>query len=200
VSISEKLSENIDGHEVQVKHLVFTVSNFLSFSRIPAAIILVYLHSQYKESWTWGIFTIIVYIVLSDFLDGWVARWLNQVSELGKSIDPFADKLGAFIMFYYLISIGWIPYWFLWFFVIRDGMILMGSTIIKIRYGKVAMSVMSGKISVNVLALYWLATFFYPEAKEAHVYILSATVAIMVYSFFDYMIRFFKIIKGAEFN
>jgi len=88
----------------------------------------------------------------------------------------------------------------LWFFVIRDGMILAGSTIIKIRYGKVAMSVMSGKISVNVLALYWLAIFFYPEAKEVHFYILSATVAIMVYSFFDYMIRFFKIIKGAEFN
>lgn len=198
--ITEKLVENIDGQDVLVRHLFFTVSNILSLSRIPAAGFLVYLHSLDYVAWSWGIFACIFYIIVSDFVDGWMARWLNQISELGKSIDPLADKIAAFILFVYVVKLGLIPLWFVWFFMFRDGCILIGSTIIKFKYGKVAMSVMSGKIAVNVLALYWMAVFFYSNEVHIHEYLLWGTVVIMVYSFFDYMIRFFRIIQGARFN
>ncbi|TNE74343.1 CDP-alcohol phosphatidyltransferase family protein [bacterium] len=194
------MSENIDGQEVKVRHLVFTVSNFLSFSRIPAASLIIYWHSEMHNPWSWGILSMIAYIVFSDYMDGFMARWLNQVSELGKSIDPLSDKLSAFMLFVYMVVNGWIPLWFLWFFMVRDGFILIGSLFLKLKYGKVAMSVMSGKIAVNVLALYWLTVFFYPQETLIHHYTLIATMVIMVYSFFDYMFRYFKIMQGARFN
>jgi phosphatidylglycerophosphate synthase len=200
VKLSEKLAENIDGQEVKVRHLVFTVSNFLSFSRIPAAALIIYWHSEVHNPWSAGILSMIAYIVFSDYMDGFMARWLNQISELGKSIDPLSDKISAFMLFVYVVSQGWIPLWFLWFFMLRDGIILIGSLILKLKYGKVAMSVMSGKIAVNVLALYWLSVFFYPSQTQIHYYLLIVTMLIMVYSFFDYMTRYFKIIQGARYN
>lgn len=200
MKLSEKLIDNIDGDEIKVRHVVFTFSNFLSFSRIPAAASIVYLHWETQDAWNAGIFALILFIVISDYLDGFFARWLNQISELGKAIDPLADKLSAFVLFLYLILIGWIPLWFLWFFMIRDGLILVGSLVIKLKYGKVAMSVLSGKIAVNVLALYWLAVFFYPSETLIHLYLLILTVGILVYSFVVYMYRFFKIVQGARFN
>lgn len=200
MKLSEKLTENIDGQEVKVRHLVFTVSNFLSFSRIPAAVLIIYWHSEVHNPWSAGILAMIAYIVLSDYMDGFMARWLNQISELGKSIDPLSDKICAFMLFVYVVSQGWIPLWFLWFFIVRDGLILLGSLVLKLKYGKVAMSIMSGKIAVNVLALYWLSVFFYPTESQIHDYLLIVTMLIMIYSFFDYMFRYFKIIQGARFN
>ena len=200
MKISEKLTENIDGEDIKVKHLIFTVSNFLSFSRIPAAASIVFLHHEIKDALNPGILALIAFIIVSDYLDGFMARYLNQISELGKAIDPLADKLCAFILFLYLVIIGSIPFWFLWFFMVRDGLILIGSTILKFKYGKVAMSVMSGKIAVNVLGAYWLTIFFFPSETIIHSYLLWVTMAILVYSFIDYMVRYFKIVQGAHFN
>src|SRR5690625_5456586 len=84
-----------------------------------------------------------VYRVASDYLDGLVARWKNEISELGKILDLVADKLMAFFLFLYTVMLGWIPVWYFVIGVIRDLCIMTGSLIIKKRSGKVAMSIMS---------------------------------------------------------
>ena len=43
--------------------------------------------------------TLFVVAFLTDFLDGWVARRFNQVTDLGKLLDPIADKLLTFLGF-----------------------------------------------------------------------------------------------------
>jgi CDP-diacylglycerol--glycerol-3-phosphate 3-phosphatidyltransferase len=146
------------------------------------------------------VIVLIVYAVISDYLDGLVARRTNSISEIGKMIDPISDKLCAGALFIYTVWIGWVPVWFLVFFVIRDLLILTGSSFIKVRYGKVAMSTMSGKISVNVISAYWISVFFFRDAEMIHQVFLWMSVVIMTISFLDYFNRYRKIMSGAQFN
>lgn len=191
---------NIDQKKVKVKQTLFTWSNFISFTRILVALPIIYLHYINGQQITWTISALVVYGILSDYLDGFLARHNNEISEWGKILDPFADKFCAFILFIYVVYLGIIPLWFLILEVIRDIIIMSGSLYIRKLRGKVAMAVMSGKINVNVLGLYWLAAFFYPEATAVHHFLMGASLALMIFSFFDYLHRFNEIRKGAEFN
>lgn len=193
-------TKNIDGKKVQVTGRVFTWSNTISFSRIFVAFPIVYLHYLNDFQVTTTIIVLIIYGVISDYLDGFIARKTNTISELGKMIDPIADKLCALVLFIYTVWIGWIPLWFLIFAMIRDSMIMLGSYYIKKKYNKVAMAIMSGKISVNVLALYWIAVFFFPEAHNTHMFLMASSVTLMVISWIDYFNRYRLIMRGAKFN
>ncbi|MBO6573138.1 MAG: CDP-alcohol phosphatidyltransferase family protein [Balneola sp.] len=192
--------KNIDGKTVQVSGRVFTLSNLISFSRFLVAIPIIYLHIQNDYQYDTTIIVLIFYAGISDYLDGLVARKTNTVSEVGKMIDPISDKLCAAALFIYTVWLGWVPPWFLILNVFRDSFIMIGSSFIKIKYGKVAMSILSGKIAVNVLALYWLAVFFFRDAEQVHNWLLYICTFIMIYSFFDYFNRYRKIMRGAKFN
>ncbi|MEX0846053.1 MAG: CDP-alcohol phosphatidyltransferase family protein [Balneolaceae bacterium] len=193
-------TKNIDGKKVQVTGRIFTWSNTISFTRILVAFPVVYLHYQNDFQVNTSIIILIAYGVISDYLDGYIARKTNAISELGKMIDPVADKLCALVLFIYTVWIGWIPLWFLILAVVRDILIMLGSYYIKRKYDKVAMAIMSGKISVNVLALYWISVFFFPEANNTHLFLMACSVTLMVISWIDYFNRYRLIMRGAKFN
>ncbi len=192
--------QNIDGKAINVSGRVLTFSNLISFSRILIAFPIVYLHYHNGKNYDAVIISLFIYGIISDYLDGLVARKTNTVSEMGKMIDPISDKLCAAVLFLYTVWLGWVPLWFMIINVIRDSLIMLGSSFIKWKYGKVAMSTMSGKIAVNVLALYWISVFFFREAPQVHTFLLAASTTIMIISFFDYFNRYRKIMHGAQFN
>ena len=75
------ITENIDGNKIVITGRVFTISNIISFSRVLIAFPIMYIH--YKNGFTFNIEVIflIVYAVISDYLDGLVARKTNSISE-----------------------------------------------------------------------------------------------------------------------
>jgi CDP-diacylglycerol--glycerol-3-phosphate 3-phosphatidyltransferase len=194
------ITENIDDKKVLVTGRVFTVSNFISFSRVIIAFPIIYSHYANNLMYNTEVIILILYGIISDYLDGLVARKTNTISEVGKIIDPISDKLCAGALFIYTVYLGWVPIWFLVFFIVRDALIIVGSSYIKIKYGKVAMSTMSGKISINVIAAYWMMVFFFRESTGIHELLLWMSVTIMVISFLDYFNRYRKIMRGANFN
>lgn len=194
-------ASNIDGKKVLVTNEIFTWSNLISFSRVLVVAPIIFLHIQNDYEANTAIVILIIYGVISDYFDGLVARLRNERSELGKMLDPVADKLMAFFLFLYTVFyLQWIPVWYFILGVTRDLLIMWGSARIKKKRGKVAMSIMSGKISVNGMALYWLSVFFFPEATQIHLYLMILSILLMVYSFIEYTLRYRKIMAGAEFN
>lgn len=191
---------NIDGEELPVRHKIFTVSNLFSFSRMLVAFPVIYFHYKAGMKPTWVVNAFIIYGIISDYLDGYFARKMNEISELGKVLDPFADKVAAFILFLYIVVIGQVPWLFFIFMVIRDASITTGSLYIRKKRGKVPMSIMSGKITLNVIVLYWLSVFYLPQYHQTHIILMWVAVVFMVYSFGDYINRFNRILKGANFN
>ena len=189
-----------DREIVKVRHLVFTWSNLISASRILVAIPIIWLHYINDLQVTWPVWVLVFYGVLSDYLDGLVARLTDRVSELGKNLDPVADKITAFLLFAYAVWIAYIPVWFFVLAVARDLLIVSGSAYIHYLRGKVAMAVTTGKFSVFSLSVYWISVFFFPEATPIHYFFMGTSTSLMVFSFFDYLQRFTEIKHGAEFN
>lgn len=97
------------------------VPNFLSILRIIVIPVFVYLLSL--NSYTARIWALVIFILASitDALDGWSARKLNQESEMGKFLDPLADKflvIATLTAFLFLDPL--IPLWMIFIIVGRD--------------------------------------------------------------------------------
>jgi len=67
-----------------------TIPNYISFVRI--LLIPVFAVLFYNDQLIWALIVVVV-SGLTDFVDGKIARKFNQVSDLGKLLDPLADKL-----------------------------------------------------------------------------------------------------------
>lgn len=139
----------------------------------------------------WAIAFILI-ASFTDFLDGYLARRLHQVTDFGKIIDPLADKIGIGIVALCLLLTEDIP---LWFFVVvlgRDALIFLGGVYINRRKGIVPQSNMAGKIAVNIIALYLLLSVVrIPSLHMIRTGMLWLSIASMAISVVIYTKRLF---------
>jgi cardiolipin synthase len=115
---------------------MWTAANVVTLGRILLIAPFLYLIRQGNFGWA-----LVVFIVASitDFLDGFLARRLGQQTELGRLLDPIADKLlttAAFVVMA-LPHEGFpsIPVWLAVAVVLRDVVILAGSLILYLLTG-----------------------------------------------------------------
>ncbi len=133
---------------------IVTLSNGLSAIRLLGAWPLYELVRSRQSAWALG-FTL--FLIFTDFADGYFARKLNQVSELGKVLDPLADKVcTALGMIALHLSYGF-PLWLAAVVIGRDTLILLGSVLLLFRLPTVIPSAFPGKITVTVLSALFLA-------------------------------------------
>ncbi len=59
----------------------------------------------------------------TDWIDGYIARHFDQVSELGKVLDPTADRLLFIVGIGAMIVDGSVPLWFAWVAVAREAVV-----------------------------------------------------------------------------
>jgi len=67
---------------------------------------------------------IFIFASLSDLLDGWLARKKNEVTSLGKIVDPIADKILVYSAFISFIQLHLIPFWMVIVIMSRDLLIM----------------------------------------------------------------------------
>ncbi|MEB3219040.1 MAG: CDP-diacylglycerol--glycerol-3-phosphate 3-phosphatidyltransferase [Nostocales cyanobacterium 94392] len=88
-----------------------TLPNWITFSRLLGIPFILYgLHNPTPQA-RWVCLTIFIIAAATDWLDGYLARKLNQVSDLGKFLDPLVDKLLVLAPMLSLIELGQIPAW-----------------------------------------------------------------------------------------
>lgn len=81
-----------------------SIPNILSYCRIILSLVFVFLYRQEVEHKSLYLGMILICSGISDALDGYIARKYNMVTELGKCLDPIADKLTQFILLICLLS------------------------------------------------------------------------------------------------
>lgn len=129
-----------------------TISNLLSLSRIALALAFaVVMVTDVPSAELWGL-GLLVLAMVTDKLDGDLARWLGQETTWGRILDPLADKIGVGVVSVVLVVRGLVPLWFVVFLVVRDLLILSGGILLRVRHGVVLPSNRTGKWTVGVIA------------------------------------------------
>jgi cardiolipin synthase (CMP-forming) len=111
-----------EGGQAPVTRRVATVPNLLSAIRIlfiPAFVALLL-----KEDTRVAGFLLLGLVVSTDWVDGYLARRTGQVSELGKVLDPVADRLALAAALVTFVVLDAIPLWAALLIVVRDAIVL----------------------------------------------------------------------------
>jgi cardiolipin synthase len=86
-------------------------ANILTMSRIAAIPAIVGFMMLHAPVWHWVALALFVLACATDWFDGYVARRLDQVSPLGRFLDPIADKLVVAAVLMILVSVRHIDGW-----------------------------------------------------------------------------------------
>lgn len=99
-----------------------------------------------------------VLAAVSDGLDGYLAKRFNWVSELGKFLDPAADKLLLVTVFVECTWLGLVPWWVTAAAVARDVMIALGALVYRAWFGPLrGRPTIISKINTAAQLLYLMA-------------------------------------------
>lgn len=89
--------------------MLTNLPNLLTLSRIGAIPLLIFTFYMESPLGNWLGLAVLTYAGITDFFDGYVARALSQQSQLGKFLDPIADKLLVGSLLVMLVAFNRIP-------------------------------------------------------------------------------------------
>ena len=107
---------------------VVTIPNALSLARIVLIPVFCWLIAD-DGTRLWGI-ALFALVVSTDWVDGYVARRTGQVSELGKVLDPVADRLAIIAGLLTFAIVGIFPFWAALLILVRDVALLLGGAMV----------------------------------------------------------------------
>jgi len=172
-----------------------TISNGLSLLRLFIAIPFWFLLNNFPEQETRIVLILLgIVVVFTDLADGYFARKFNQVTELGKIIDPLADKICAAVLIYKLYLIGEITPLLFFILIGRDILIFLGGMLLTKYLGKILPSNFLGKITVTFIALFVFMIFF-RISKDSYPYLFIYYLIV----FLSFLSLIAYAIRGTEF-
>lgn len=134
------------------------------------------------------IFAIVLFSIasISDFLDGFIAKVFNQETELGRFLDPVADKLLLISTFVMLVVVKLIPVWVVIVVITRDIIILLGCIIIYLILDDIEIR---PRILSKITTCIQMTTIFFVLVRNPFSrYLWFATAVITTISGLDYII------------
>ncbi|WP_457592573.1 CDP-diacylglycerol--glycerol-3-phosphate 3-phosphatidyltransferase [Hydrogenimonas sp.] len=171
--------------------------NILAFSRLLMAPLLLWLLAGRDSSVLQGIhpswldyFAALVFVLASvtDFFDGYIARMFDQITTLGKIIDPLADKMLTLAAFLGLVVLQRADVWAIFLILSRE-FFITGLRVMAVGEGRDIASSMAGKVKTvaQMIAIGFL-TMDWPGGTL----LLWIAVAITLYSGYEYIREYAK--------
>jgi cardiolipin synthase len=174
------------------KKEIFTIPNLLSLFRlclIPVYI-LIYLNASVPEHYfiSAGILAV---SCLTDMIDGKIARRFNMISNLGKILDPLADKATQFALILCLAVKYPVLRWLTVLFVIKEGFQTIAGCILLHQRKILKGALFSGKICTTILFISLIVMVLLPNLSNKTVTIIaSVDAAFMILAFLDYILAY----------
>ena len=159
---------------------------------IPVYMVLMYMSGGESGPWLWAALGLFVIASLTDFLDGYIARKYNQVSDFGKFLDPLADKLltiAAMLMFCEWDAM--FPAWALMIVLTRE-FAVTGLRLVAVGKGNVIAAGWSGKIKTASTMVGLCELMAFPDISWLRWSVVAVIVITTVYSGVEYFIRNWK--------
>ena len=176
-------------------HRIATIPNLMSLFRLLLIPALIWLYCVKKNDAATT--AVLVLSGLTDVADGFIARRFNMVSELGKALDPAADKLTQAAMLYCLLS-RFCGFWLLLaLLVVKESINAVTQLIVARKAGHVLGAEWHGKLSTVMLyAIMILHLVWGSIPGPVSDICIGACAAIMVLSLVLYSIRNVRILRS----
>lgn len=137
---------------------------------------------------TYWAFAVFVIASLTDFVDGYIARHYNQVSNFGKFMDPLADKLLVVACILIFTEWGRFPSWAAMIVLARE-FAVTGLRLIAVESGLVIAAGWSGKIKTACTMVGLCAMLLFADFPVLDLIVMLIIVVTTLYSGAEYFIR-----------
>ncbi len=181
-----------------------TTANKLTLLRM--ALIPVFLGVLYAgfDGSRWVALGVFVAASLTDFLDGYIARHYNQITNFGKFMDPLADKVLVMAAMCWFVETGRMPGWVLAVVLLRE-FAVSGMRLVAVEQGRVIAAGWSGKVKTAATMVCLILMLAIPapglgDSAPDFVALISnvVIVATTLYSGAEYFIKNRDVFKNAD--
>ena len=184
-------------HRLFKKNQIFTIPNLLSLIRVLMIPVIVWLYCDQGDYR--GAAGLIVLSGLTDVADGIIARKFHLVSDLGKILDPVADKLTQAALIFCLISkYEWMLRLFIFFAVKEITMGISGLIVIK-KKDVVNSAQWFGKLATVVLYIVMILLFLFPDISTTWANgMILLCAAVLLLSMVKYLTFHCRLLRSKE--
>ena len=135
-------------------------------------------------------FSLMALSILTDSLDGYLARRLGEVSALGKILDPIGDKICIGVAAIAVTILRDLPWWAMGIIIFRDvGIVIIGTFMV----GQLAI-VTSSNIWGKATSLFQsLSIMAYAFEVPLRIYLLAAAMIVTAASSINYAVEFYRL-------
>ena len=155
---------------------------------IPAYMATMYLSGGQAGLWMYLSLAIFIVASLTDFVDGYIARHYNQVTDFGKFLDPLADKLLVIAAMSMFCEWGTFPAWALMIVLTRE-FAVSGLRMVAGPKGKVIAAGRSGKIKTFSTMVGLCVMMAFPQVGWISLVVMAVIVGTTLYSGVEYFIQ-----------
>jgi len=155
---------------------------------IPAYMATMYLSGGQAGLWMYLSLVIFAVASLTDYVDGYIARHYNQVTDFGKFLDPLADKLLVIAAMSMFCEWGVFPAWALMIVLTRE-FAVSGLRMVAGPKGKVIAAGWSGKVKTFSTMIGLCVMMAFPQITWISMTVLVVIVATTLYSGVEYFIQ-----------
>ena len=162
-------------------------ANKLTMTRIvmiPIFLVILYLDFDFNRYVALAIF---VLASVTDFIDGYVARHYDQITDFGKFMDPLADKLLVVSAMVWFIEAGQMPAWCVLIVVARE-FAVTGLRLVAVDNGRVIAAGWSGKVK-TATTMVCICLMLLPIPAIVNTICVVLIVATTLYSGVEYFVK-----------
>ena len=164
-----------------------TTANKLTLARvalIPVFLVILYLDFPYARCAAFGVFVV---ACLTDFVDGYIARHYNQITDFGKFMDPLADKCLVTAAMLWFVEVGRMPAWALLIVIVREFGV-SGLRMVAADKGRVIAAGWSGKVK-TASTMVCIVLMLLPIAVWVNGICVAVIVLTTIYSGVEYFMK-----------
>ena len=158
---------------------------------IPAFMATMYLSGGESGLWMWISLGIFILASLTDYVDGYIARHYNQVTDFGKFLDPLADKLLTIAAMTLYCEWGVFPAWALMIVLTRE-FAVTGLRLVAVQKGTVIAAGWSGKVKTASTMVGLCMMMAIPGIPMLNGIVIGMIVITTLYSGIEYFVQNWK--------
>ena len=141
---------------------------------------------------------LVIFAVASatDYLDGYIARHHNQVTDFGKCMDPLADKCLVTAAMLWFVEVGLMPAWALLIVIVRE-FAISGLRMNAATTGRVIAAGWSGKVK-TFSTMICIMLMLLPIPEILNTLCVAVIVLTTIYSGVEYLVKNIDVISNTK--